>query len=74
MKADGRGEVGRLRPVAIDLGFRTDMEEQLLAADRFLLQNGWAKPGEPVVVIAAIPLAMGKETNTIRLHRVRDVS
>ncbi len=61
-------------PVAIDLGFRTDMEEQLLAADRFLLQNGWAKPGEPVVVIAAIPLAMGKETNTIRLHRVREVS
>jgi pyruvate kinase len=53
---------------------RTDAEIQLLAADRFLVQAGWAKPGDPVVVIAAIPLGTGKETNTIRLHRVRDVS
>jgi pyruvate kinase len=53
---------------------RTDAEIQLLAADRFLVQAGWAKPGEPVVVIAAMPLGTGKETNTIRLHRVRDLS
>lgn len=48
-----------------------DVEEQLLVADRFLLQAGWAEPGEPVVVVAAIPLGTGKETNTVRFHRVR---
>jgi hypothetical protein len=37
------------------------------------LHQGWAKPGEPIVVAAAIPLGTGKETNTIRFHRVRDV-
>jgi pyruvate kinase len=50
---------------------RTDVELQLLAADRHLLQHGLAEPGETVVVAAAIPLGTGKETNTVRLHRVR---
>jgi pyruvate kinase len=58
---------------AVAIENRTDVEQQLLDADRYLLRTGWAKPDEPVVVIAAIPLGMGKETNTIRLHRVRDV-
>ena len=53
---------------------RTDMEEQLLVADRFLQKAGWAAAGDPVVVIAAVPLGLGKETNTIRFHRVRDMS
>jgi pyruvate kinase len=52
---------------------RTDVEQQLLVADRHLVRAGWARPGDPVVVIAAIPLGTGKETNTIRFHRVRDV-
>jgi pyruvate kinase len=58
-------------PLAVDS--RTDAEAQLLVADRFLLHAGWAQPGEPVVVAAAMPLGTGKETNTIRFHRVRDV-
>jgi pyruvate kinase len=59
---------------AVMIEHRTDVELQLLAADHYLLRAGWASPGDPVVVIAAIPLGTGKETNTIRLHRVRDVS
>jgi pyruvate kinase len=58
-------------PLAVEN--RTDLEQQLLIADRFLLHAGWASVGDPVVVAAAIPLGTGKETNTIRLHRVRDV-
>ncbi len=50
---------------------RTDVEQQLLIADRFLVQSGWAKQGDPIVVAAAMPLGTGKETNTIRFHRVR---
>ncbi|MCW5830095.1 MAG: pyruvate kinase [Deltaproteobacteria bacterium] len=56
-------------PVAI--GERAGMERQLEAADRFLVQDGWAAPGDTVVVVAAIPLGEGKETNTIRFHKVR---
>jgi pyruvate kinase len=51
---------------------QTDVEDQLLCADQFLVASGWAKPGEPVVVAAAIPLGTRKETNTIRFHRVRE--
>jgi pyruvate kinase len=56
-------------PVLIER--HADVEEQLLVADRFLQQAAWAQPGDPVVVITAIPLGLHKETNTIRLHRVR---
>jgi pyruvate kinase len=48
---------------------RTDVEEQLLVADRFLLHSGLAAVGEPVVIAASIPLGTGKETNTLRFHR-----
>jgi pyruvate kinase len=59
-------------PVAIEN--RTELEEQLLVADRYLLQAGWAQPGDPVVMAAAVPLGTGKETNTIRFHHVRDLA
>ena len=69
-----RNRLNVLRGVTpITVENRTDVEQQLLVSDRFLLQNGWAKPGEPVVVAAAIPLGSGKETNSLRFHRVRDV-
>lgn len=51
---------------------RADFEDQVLVADRFLTRVGWVEPGDPVVVVAAIPLGTGKETNTVRFHRVRD--
>jgi pyruvate kinase len=57
-------------PVAIDT--RTEIEEQLLAADRHLRHAGWAMPGDTVVVAAAVPLGTRKQTNTIRFHHVRE--
>ena len=48
-----------------------DMERQLEEADRFLLAEGWAKPGDTVVSVAALPLGHKKETNAIRFHHVR---
>jgi len=58
-------------PLSVDN--RTDVEQQLLVADRFLLRAGWAKPGDTVIVASAMPLGSGKETNSIRFHRVRDL-
>jgi pyruvate kinase len=56
-------------PLAIEA--RADFEEQLLVADRFLLAQGWAQVGDPVVVAAAIPLGEHKDANTVRFHSVR---
>jgi pyruvate kinase len=56
-------------PLAV--GDSKDVEEQLEVADQYLLQAGWATAGETVVVAAALPLGTGKDTNTIRFHRVR---
>ena len=56
-------------PLAV--GDCKDVEEQLEVADQYLLQSGWASAGEIVVVAAALPLGMGKDTNTVRFHRVR---
>jgi pyruvate kinase len=49
----------------------SDVETQLTLADQFLLEVGYAKAGDVVVTVAAVPLGAGKETNTIRFHRVR---
>jgi pyruvate kinase len=59
--------------IPLAIGPNSEVEDQLLAADGFLLRQGLAEPGQPVVVAAAIPLGTGKETNTIRFHRVRDL-
>ncbi|HVU03055.1 MAG TPA: pyruvate kinase [Polyangiaceae bacterium] len=58
-----------VRPVSIP--HHSDIEQQLAHADRFLLDAGWAAVGDVLVVVAAIPLGEGRETNTIRFHRVR---
>lgn len=58
-----------VRPVAIPS--HADVENQLALADQFLLDAGWSTPGSVVVTVAAIPLGMGKDPNTIRFHRVR---
>ncbi|HMU82988.1 MAG: pyruvate kinase [Leptospirales bacterium] len=49
----------------------SEMDEQIAEADRYLVEHGFATPGETVVVVAALPLGEGKETNSIRFHRVR---
>jgi pyruvate kinase len=56
-------------PVAID--DRKEMEEQLVTADRHLIESGWAQAGDTIIVATAMPLGEGKEANTIRFHRVR---
>jgi pyruvate kinase len=58
-----------VRPV--ELPEHADFEAQLEHADQFLRDAGWAAPGDVVVTVAAVPLGSGKETNTIRFHRVR---
>jgi pyruvate kinase len=57
--------------VPVHIVNRSDVEKQLQTADSFLLEHGFAKEGDVVVVAAAIPLGQHKEPNTIRFHRVR---
>ncbi|MCR9141977.1 MAG: pyruvate kinase [bacterium] len=56
-------------PVAVK--DNSEMDEQIAAADQYLLQHEWAQPGDTVVVVAAQPLGEGRETNSIRFHKVR---
>jgi pyruvate kinase len=56
---------------AVRIEDATQLEEQILAADRFLLDAGWAAPSDVIVTVGAVPLGTGRETNTIRFHRVR---
>ncbi len=56
----------------VPLAEKMDMEDQILAADRYLKREQWASPGDVVVIVAAVPLGEGRQTNTIRLHHVRD--
>ena len=59
--------------VPIEIPANSDMDMQMKAGDKYLVENGWAVPGDFVIVTAAMPLGSGKETNTVRFHRVRDV-
>jgi len=58
-----------VQPVAVREN--SDMESQIREADRFLRENDYALPGDPVIIAAAIPIGEKKETNTIRFHKVR---
>ena len=49
----------------------SNMEEQIRLADDVLLEQSWGRAGDTVVVVGAIPLGQGKETNSIRFHRIR---
>ncbi len=57
--------------VPLAMAEKADMERQIEIADNFLLEEKWAKPGDTVVVVAAVPLGSGSETNTLRFHRIR---
>ncbi|MCG8615077.1 MAG: pyruvate kinase, partial [Desulfobacterales bacterium] len=50
------------------------MEEQLQVSDKFLVESGWAQPGDVTVAVAAIPLGSSKDTNTLRFHHVRPIA
>ena len=58
-----------VHPVAIE--GMADMERQIDIADSYLIRNGLARVGDPVIVAAAMPLGSGRETNTVRFHKVR---
>ena len=55
----------------LEIAHRAELEDQLAHADAFLLGAGWAQVGDVVVTVGAMPLGAGRETNTIRFHRVR---
>ena len=57
--------------VPVPLPTHMSMEEQIQVADQFLLSTGRAQAGQPVVVVAAMPLGLRGETNTVRFHRVQ---
>ncbi|MBE7439031.1 MAG: pyruvate kinase [Spirochaetales bacterium] len=58
--------------IPVPLAQLGDMETQIQAADAFLVETGLARSGDPVVIVAAIPLGEKRETNTIRFHKIRD--
>ncbi|MCB1321382.1 MAG: pyruvate kinase, partial [Leptospiraceae bacterium] len=57
--------------VPVPIRSKSGMEEQIRMADELLVQEGWARVGDTVVVVGAIPLGEGRETNSIRFHRIR---
>lgn len=57
--------------VPVEVKENSDMDTQIAAADQYLLLHEWARPGDTVVIVAAIPLGEGRETNSIRFHKVR---
>ncbi len=57
--------------VPLPIESQAGMEQQIKLADARLIEEGWAGPGDTIVVAGAIPLGEGKETNSIRFHRVR---
>lgn len=60
-----------VRPVRLD-GIQS-FEDQLITADAYLIDRGWAEPGDVTVAVAAVPLGSAEQTNTIRFHHVRPV-
>lgn len=57
--------------IPVPIQSQAGMEEQIRLADARLIAEKWAVPGDTVVIAGAIPLGEGKETNSIRFHRVR---
>lgn len=55
----------------VQLAEKMSFERMIEVADRNLIENDLAEPGDVVVIVAAMPLGEGRETNTIRFHRVR---
>lgn len=54
----------------VQIPHKAEFEEQIREADQYLIGNQWAREGETVVVVAALPLGEGREPNTIFFHDV----
>lgn len=48
------------------------MEKQIEIAECFLVERGYAKAGDAIVVVGALPAGRGEETNTIRFYKIKD--
>jgi len=50
-----------------------DIESFIQLVDSLLLQNEWAAPGDPIVIVAGEPIGTPGVTNMVRVHYVGDV-
>lgn len=57
----------------IHMALPRNSEEWLHQLDQLMLQQGWAREGDPVVVAKGEPLGTSGVTNKIRIHYVGDV-
>jgi pyruvate kinase len=48
----------------------TNLEEWLEVARITALEAGVAKPGDPIVVTAGLPLAVPGSTNLVKIHKI----
>jgi len=58
----------------VPLEKKMTFESMIEVADRYLVENDLAEAGDVVVIVAAMPLGEGRETNTIRFHHIRPVA
>jgi pyruvate kinase len=50
--------------------FPGNTDEMISESEKALLQKGIVKKGDPIVIIAASPFALGGKTNIMKLHKV----
>jgi pyruvate kinase len=50
--------------------FPSSTDEMISESESALLKRGFVKKGEPIVIIATSPFALGGKTNILKLHRV----
>lgn len=53
---------------------RTYTDEELASAAAYLEQDGLAKPGDPVVMVAGVPPNQSASTNLVKVHVVGELS
>lgn len=58
--------------IPLPINDKAGMDRQIEAADAYLTQRAGANPGDTIVVVGAIPLGEGRETNSIRFHKIRE--
>jgi pyruvate kinase len=59
-------------PVRADPPPSGSLAEFNAMVDRLLLHRGWARRGDPIVLLAGRPLGKPRVTNTLAIHRVGD--
>ncbi|MEM9019429.1 MAG: pyruvate kinase [Planctomycetota bacterium] len=69
-----------LRQLALMFGVRPVQHEPpedsrliLDVSDKVLLERGWAKPGDPIILARGFPMGTPGTTNTVQVHYVGDI-